>query len=100
MIELIGARNIFADQMGWLAVTEEAAISANPDVILTNVNYIEDSIGEIKSRDGWEEVNALKNNAVYYIDNGYSSLPNHNIVKALKEMALAVYPEAFASLKD
>lgn len=100
LIETLGAKNIFADQIGWLAITEEAAISANPDVILTNVNYIEDSVGEILSRDGWDEVTAIKEGAVHYVDNGYSSLPNHNIVKALKEMALAVYPEAFASLKE
>lgn len=100
LIELIGAKNVFADQESWIAVTEEAAISKNPDVILTNVNYIENSVGEILSREGWGEVTAIKNQAVYYIDNGYSSLPNHNIVKALKEMARAVYPEAYAELKE
>lgn len=100
LLEVINAKNVFADQTSWLAVTEEAAISANPDVILTNVNYIEDSVGEILSRNGWEEVTAIKEESVYYIDNGFSSLPNQNVVKALKEMALAIYPEIFASLKD
>ena len=38
MIELIGAENILADQEGWLAVEGETVASANPDVILTNVN--------------------------------------------------------------
>ena len=97
MITLIGAENVLGDQAGWLAVTEESAVAANPDVILTNVNYIEDSVGEILARPGWESVTAVANGDVYYINNGKSSLPNHGIVDALTEMAVAVYPEEYAA---
>ena len=100
MLEMIGAENVFADQEGWISVTEEAAMAADPDVILTSVNYIEDSVGEILSREGWENIKAVKNQEVYYIDNGASSLPNQNVVKALKQMAKAVYPEAYADIKE
>ncbi len=100
MIEILGAENIFADEAKWIAVSEEAAISKNPQVILTNVNYLEDSVGEILSRQGWEEVEAIKNQDVYYIDNGYSSLPNHNILLALKEMALAIYPDEYREIGE
>lgn len=99
MIELIGATNVLANEENWLPVTEEAAILFNPDVILTSVNYIEDPISEILSRTGFETVTAVMNKDVYYIDNGASSLPNHNIVIALKEMAKAVYPNEYSSLK-
>lgn len=95
MIELIGAENVFAEENSWISVTEEAAIASNPDVILTSVNYIEDSIGEILSRQGWENVTALKEKQVYYIDNAASSLPNQYVVNALIEMAQVVYPEIF-----
>ncbi|MDR0905422.1 MAG: ABC transporter substrate-binding protein [Oscillospiraceae bacterium] len=98
MLDLIGAENVFADQVSWIPVTEESAILANPDVVLTNVNYIDDSVGEVLSRTGWGEVTAVKNGAVYYIDNGASSLPNQHIVTALKQMAKAVYPDAYAGL--
>lgn len=95
LIETLGAENVFAEEESWIAVNEEAAIAKNPDVILTNVNYLEDAVAEILGRDGWEEVEAVKNGEVYYIDNNYSSQPNHNIVKALEEMAKALYPEIF-----
>lgn len=98
MINLIGAENVLGDQQSWLSVTEESAVVANPDVILTNVNYIEDSVGEILARPGWESVTAIINGDVHYIDNGKSSLPNHYIVDALIEMAVAVYPEAYAAI--
>ena len=100
MITLIGAENVFGDQAGWLAVSEEDAVAANPDVILTNVNYIEDSVGEILSREGWDVVTAVANADVHYIDNGASSLPNQHIIDALIEMAVAVYPEAYADYAE
>lgn len=95
MIELIGAENILADQEGWLSVETESVVSKNPDVILTSVNYLDDAVGEILSRKGWEAVNAIKDKQVYYIDNRASSLPNENIIKALKEMAVAIYPDVY-----
>lgn len=99
MIEAIGATNVLADQESWVAVVEEAAVAASPDVILTNVNYIEKPVDEIKARKSWQEVKAVKNGEVYYIDNAASSLPNHHIADALIEMAKAVYPTEFANLK-
>ena len=95
MIEIIGANNVLVEEDGWVSVSEEAAVAADPDVILTNVNYIEDPEEEIKSRAGWENMKAIKNDDIYYIDNMSSSLPNHNIIKALKEMAQAVYPDKY-----
>lgn len=95
MIELVGAENILADQDGWLGVTEEVIVEANPDVILTNVNYIENSTEEIMGRSGWDVLTAVKNQQVYYIDNAASSYPNQNIVKALRQMAEAIYPEYY-----
>ncbi|MDR1773903.1 MAG: ABC transporter substrate-binding protein [Clostridioides sp.] len=99
MIDIIGAENVLGDQTGWLPVEEEAAVKSNPDVILTNVTYNADAVKEILERKGWENVTAVKNKAVYFIDNGASSLPNQNIVKALKEMAKAVYPDEYKDIK-
>lgn len=95
LIELIGAENVLADEQAWVPVTEEAAIALNPDVILTNVNYIDEPVDEILHRAGWESVTAVANGDVYAIDNSASSLPNHNVVKAGWEIARAIYPEYY-----
>ena len=87
--------NIFKDQEGWIPPTEESIIDANPDVILTTVNYVEDATGEILARDGWEEITAIKNKDVYYIDSNSASRPSHYILKALEEMSKVVYPDVF-----
>ena len=92
MISAIGARNIFGDE-DWLVMpSAEAVISRNPDVILTTVNYIDDPIGEIKSRPGFNHINAVINDRVFYIDNDSSSRPSSRIILALRQMAEAVYP--------
>ena len=92
MIEIIGAKNIFENEEGWISPTAEAIIDANPDVIITNAGYMENPTEEIKSRDAWENINAIKNNEVYLVDQNASSRPSQNVIKALEQMAKAVYP--------
>ncbi|MDG6126970.1 ABC transporter substrate-binding protein [Lactococcus formosensis] len=99
MIETIGAENVMAKETGAIKVSEEAAIMSNPDVILTNVEYVPDPIHDILKMKGWEEVEAVKNKTVYSIDNEKSSLPNQHIVQAMREMAKAVYPDEFKNFK-
>jgi iron complex transport system substrate-binding protein len=95
MIELLGAVNIMADQESWILVTDETIFNSLPDVILTSVDNIDNPVDEIKSRPGWGELTAVRNNDVYYIDSDASSRPSHNIIKALKEMAKAIYPDKY-----
>jgi len=95
MISVIGAVNIFGNE-DWLVMpSAEAIITRNPDVILTNVNYIDDPIGEIKSRPGFNHINAVKNNRIYQIDTDSSVRPSPRIVLALRQMAQAVYAEMY-----
>ena len=95
LIELLGAINIFGDQKSWINPTDESILHADPDVILTSVHYVENPVGEIISRPGWNAITAVKNNDVYRIDTDSSNRPSHNVVKALKEMAKAIYPDKY-----
>ena len=100
MLTIIGAENIFGDQEGYLSVTEEAAVSLNPDVILTMVDYVDDPVGEILGRTGWENVTAVLNGAVYEVNTNAVSLPNLHVVDGMKQMAKLIYPEAYADIED
>lgn len=99
MIETIGAINIFGDENSWITVTPEAVIDANPDVILANSPGTNEAgltaVEDIVSREGWDTVTAVKNGDVYQIDKNSSSRASQNIIKALKEMAKAVYPDEY-----
>ncbi|MBP7222944.1 MAG: ABC transporter substrate-binding protein [Sedimentibacter sp.] len=95
MIEIIGAENVLAEHDMWISISEENVIASDPDVILTNVDYIENPVEEIKSRSGWENMKAVKNNDVYYLDTNATTYPNHNIIIGLEQMAKAVYPDLY-----
>lgn len=95
MIEIIGAKNIFADEKGWISPSAESVIDKNPDIIFTNVDYTENPIKEIETRDGFENISAVKNNAVYQIDKNSSSRPSQNIILALSQMAESIYPDKY-----
>jgi iron complex transport system substrate-binding protein len=93
MIGSIGAVNIFANDNWILSPGAEAIIERNPDVILTNVNYIEDPVGELKSRPGFDHITAVMRNRVYQIDTDSSVRPSARITRALRQMSGAVYPQ-------
>ena len=99
MIETIGATNVFGEENSWITVTPEAVIDANPDVILANTPGTNEAgltaVEDIKSREGWDTVAAVQNGNVYEIDKNSSSRASQNIIKALKEMAKAVYPDEY-----
>ena len=99
MIETIGATNVVGEENSWITATPEAVIDANPDVILANTPGTNEAgltaIEDILSREGWDTIAAVKNGAVYEIDKNASSRASQNIIKALKEMAKAVYPDEY-----
>lgn len=98
MLETIGAVNVLGEQDGWLAVSEETVIAASPDVILTNVNFGDDPTVEIAARNAWSSIEAVKNKAIYTVDNNASSIPSHNVVAAMRQMAKAIYPEQYGDI--
>lgn len=97
ILEIAGVINIFADQSGWIPVADEVLLALNPEVILTNVFYIEDPITEIRNRPGWHVISAVENNRIYFIDTDTTSRPNHRIVKGIRQIAEAVYPQYFGN---
>ena len=95
MISVIGARNIFGNDLWIVFPSAEAIIERNPDVILTGVDYLDDPVGEIKSRYGFDTINAVINNRVFRIDTDSLVRPSARIIPALRQMAAAVYPEVY-----
>jgi iron complex transport system substrate-binding protein len=93
IIELIGGENIFSSETGWISPSGESIIEKNPNVIITNVSYTETPVEDILNREGFSEIDAIKNKQVYLIDANASSRPSPNILKAIKEIAVAVYPD-------
>jgi iron complex transport system substrate-binding protein len=97
MIEIIGGVNIFADQHGWFSPNAEEIIKRNPDVIFTMemTAFGVDSAAKLRARQGFESINAIKENRIYGIDGNSSGRPSQNIMLALKQMAHGLYPNLY-----
>ena len=95
MLEAIGAKNAFGDQEGWLSISVEDAIKANPDVILMDCNWLPDAADQVKALEGWENVNAIKNGAVYAVNEDLFSRPNQHVDEAILEWAKLIYADQF-----
>lgn len=95
LIEIAGVDNIYKDQQGWFAVTEEDIIYRNPEAIVTTVNYVEDPKAEILSRPGWNTITAVKNEEVYLLNADILDRPGPRIAEAVETIAKSIYPEIF-----
>jgi len=91
IISIIGGENIFSAYQGWLVVSDEQVVAGNPDVIITN-RVGHDPIGEIKSRPGWGDLNAVRNGRVHFVDTGLSSRNSHNIMYGINDILNALFP--------
>jgi iron complex transport system substrate-binding protein len=95
LLAAAGTKNALSGETGWISVSAETVVAADPDVILTNVSYIDDPVAEILARPGWDGMKAVRDRRVYRIDANSSSQPGPDVAKALGEIAKAVYPEYF-----
>ena len=101
MISLIGATNVAGgEDTQWPALTEEAAVAMDPQVILTADMYTDDVINVLLTMSGWENVSAIKDGFVYQIDNDTVNRPNHHVISAMIEMAKDIYPDYYGDVED
>lgn len=100
MLEDIGAKNAFGDQEGWLSVSVEEVLAANPDVILMDCNWMPGAADQVKALEGWENVTAVKNGDVYQIDEDLCSRPNHHISEATIEWAKYIYADVYGNFTE
>ena len=95
MLNLIGAENV-ATEEGWYNANEEEIVHLNPDVIIiTYGDYVENAVDQVTSRNGWQEVTAVKNKAVYDVDSDMTTRPGPRLVDGVEELGKAIYPEIF-----
>lgn len=101
MLDIVGAVNVAGkEKEQWPALTEEAAIGMNPQVILTADMYTDDVINVLLSMSGWENVTAIKDKAVYQIDNDTVNRPNQHVISAMIEMGKDIYPDYYKDVVD
>ncbi|MDM5299434.1 ABC transporter substrate-binding protein [Bacillus pumilus] len=92
MLSVIHAKNAAGDQTGWVQMTEESIIKLNPDVIVT----IDDaSLADLKKRDGWNAIKAVKEKQVFQLNTDLASRPGPRLVEGVEALAKSIYPDTF-----
>ena len=93
LIFMAGGINLAADEpVRYPILSSEYIIEQNPDVIVI-VSYGA-SIEEVKNRDGWQNINAVRNDRVYKIDTNIVT-SNPRLVQGLEQFAKWFHPDLF-----
>lgn len=96
MLSIINAENVAGDLEGWAKVDQEAIIQKNPDVIITTYGYyVEDPVGKLTKRKGWQDVSAVKNKQIFDVNSDIVTRSGPRLAEGVEELAKAVYPENF-----
>jgi iron complex transport system substrate-binding protein len=96
LISLVGGSNVAASaKMQWAQLSTEEIIAQNPEIIvLGDANYGV-TIEMVKERPGWSVITAVKNGAIYPIDDILISRPGPRIIDGLEALARIIHPELF-----
>ena len=100
---MLGLKNVFADVTGWMQVSEEQVLKANPDIIVTVAMYFGEGQTpeeEILSRAGWQDMTAVKNGDILNLQTNELSRPGPRLAdgaKALFDFVLEVVTKANAA---
>jgi len=96
MIRLSGGTNVAADaESPWPQLSAEEIIAQDPDIIIladSKYGVTAESVGE---RPGWEVITAVKEGAIFDLDDDLISRPGPRIIDGLEAVARIIHPELF-----
>ena len=96
LITLAGGSNIGAGaKMQWAQLSTEEIIAQDPEIIvLGDANYGV-TAEMVKGRPGWSVITAVRDSAIYPIDDILISRPGPRIIDGLEALARIIHPELF-----
>jgi len=91
---MLGLDNAFGDVQGWGEISQEQVIERNPDYIVTISMYFGEGLTpaeEILSREGWQDLKAVKDGAILNADSDEISRPGPRLAEAAEALYQFVY---------
>jgi len=100
LVYMSGGINVFSDFAGGIISTStEEVLAANPEIIIIGEGAMAEACGltpeTIRTRPGWNEINAVKNDQIYEIEESIMSREGPRLIKGLEELAKIIHPELF-----
>ncbi len=86
-IQMTGAVNIASTAgEGWMQMSQEAIIAANPDIILLGDAAYGTSLESVSQRAGWADIKAVLDHQVIAFDDNLVSRPGPRLVDGLEQL--------------
>lgn len=96
MIRLSGGANVAADaESPWVQLSAEEIIAKDPEIIILADSKYGVTAESVRERPGWEVITAVKEGAIFNIDDDLISRPGPRIVDGLEAVAKIIHPELF-----
>ena len=91
LVKIAGGNNIFAGEASFMQVNMEEIVKRNPDKILIMTHAIPEeakkTVEEEFAKESWQQLNAIKNDKVYFLENGYFGMSaNLKVFEALDKL--------------
>ncbi|MGB9750564.1 MAG: helical backbone metal receptor [Caldisericia bacterium] len=98
LIEEVGGINIAKKAKGdWPILSQESIITENPEVII--IAYMGQNIEEILNRPGWENIDAVKNKRIYYINPDLIFRLGPRIIDGMEELFNLIHKDELLNNK-
>ena len=95
-IRLAGGVNIAGTvDAQWVQFSAEEIISQDPEIILLGDANFGVTAEDVAQRPGWEVLTAVRNGAVYPIDDNLISRPGPRVVEGIEALVRIIHPELF-----
>ncbi|MFW6125695.1 MAG: helical backbone metal receptor [Chloroflexota bacterium] len=94
LITLAGGDNIASGLEDWAQFSLEELVASDPDMIILG-DYPWVSPEDVMGREGWQDLSAVQNEAIYSIDPDLVSRPGPRIFDGLEDLAAIIHPELF-----
>ena len=98
-LRLAGAHSVIATAQDWPNINLEEVLHLQPEYLIFSSNdpeQIHRQVAELRSRPGWQGLEALHENRIVILSEALSS-PAPRLVDAIEQLARALHPERFTS---
>jgi iron complex transport system substrate-binding protein len=96
LIVAAGGKNIGnALKSEWAQMSAEQLVVDNPEIILLGSAAYGTTVESVRLRSGWQAIAAVKNKAVYPVDDTIVTRPGPRLVDALELIAKILHPDLF-----
>jgi iron complex transport system substrate-binding protein len=95
IIQRAGGENIAKDaQKAYPQYSQEMIVAKNPDfIIFSHHGSSNQSVEDVITRQGWENINAIKNKKVFYLDENLVQRATPRLVDGLEKFVEILHPE-------